>query len=197
MAKQDPAVSTTLSTRFDERELGLLRQAAEKKQWSLSQLIRVGAYEKAVNIVNANSPAAYPVRRLLAKVLTQLFEAKVMELDLCHPYAEPRELVPSQYGNAFDETEVFASTLDKGALASLSIAIQSLGAELAPMLNEEFIRAFVDRDTVGNLIDPTIGASQTPDGPTKRPSDPSGDQGQKKSKAAKKTPKRKKSRKEN
>ncbi len=195
MAKQDSTASTTLSTRFDEQELALLRQATEKKQWSLSQLIRVGAYEKAVNIVNANSPAAYPVRRLLAEVVQQLFEAKVMVSDNYGPEG-PCEFEPEHFG-VHPDCDVYATTLKVEDGLGLVEGMRKLGAELAPMFAEELRRVFFAGEPAGGLIDPTVGASQTSDEPTERPSDPSGDQDQRKSKGAKKTPERKKSRKEN
>lgn len=194
MAKQDSGANTTLSTRFDEQELALLRQAAKRKQWSLSQLIRVGAYEKAVNIVNANSPAAFSVRRLLAQVVTQLFNARVMVSAEGPWVEEPAVFQPSMF-NISDDVKVYATTLESGELDQLSQAIHGLGAELAPMLNEEFIRAFADR-AVGKLIDPTVVALQASNELTEGTPEPDGDQDQKKSKGVKRTSKRKTNRKE-
>jgi uncharacterized protein (DUF1778 family) len=186
---------TTLSTRFDEQEMALLRQAAEKKQWSLSQLLRAGAYEKAVNIINAQSTAVYPVRRLLSEVLTQLIHPRLM---LCDDGDDGdgflEEFDPDRHQGA--PAHLLSSTsLGQGVAAQLAEAIRRLGAELAPMLLDECTRLVADQDSVGELIDPAVApARSTTDQVTELPMDkvavePSG-------KPAKKAAKPKKNRQE-
>ena len=139
-------------------ELAALRQAAELKKWSLSRLIRVGAYEKAVNILNSNRAAAHSVRRLLADLLSQLFEAKVLTSSVESP--DSVDLFdPGTYGIPA-ETNVYATTADRESVVQLVKAIRSLGAELAPMFTEELRRVSVEPETEFDLIDPTVVTSQ-------------------------------------
>ncbi len=171
MKKEDAAGTTTLSARFDEREMVALRQAADAKQWSLSQLIRSGAYEKAVNVLNAQSPAVSAVRRLLCDVVQQLFEAKVMIEELSERNAVPVELTKTVWTSDHDESECFATTLQREKGQQLIDAMRKLGAELAGLFADEMmrLRAF---DVPDQLLDPALPSPEATDAiPTSPPAE--------------------------
>lgn len=163
---QGKAVSTTpISTRFDKDELGILRQAAEKKQWSLAQLVRVGAYEKAVNVINSTGHLVPAVRSLLGKVIEQLLEPKVV-------HKRPHSVAAARMDfNTFEvdfcqsikyEGSLGLSTLDEAALERLLRAIRGLGSELADLLSDEIARRKAsDPRLVSEMIDPTLPPSRS------------------------------------
>lgn len=160
MAKDEAGnVNTTLSTRFDDREMATLKQAADAKQWSLSRLIRAGAYEKAVNILNAQSMASYSVRRLLSELAEQLFNPKVM-MSSGHPDDPGQEFDPYLLGDRFPpDVEIYSPPLNKETALKIVESMKKLGAELAPMFNEEIIRASAPNEVFGGwhgLKDPSL-----------------------------------------
>jgi len=155
---------STQSARFDNRELDTLRKAAELKQWSLSQLIRVGAYEKAVHILNADSTAAYPIRRLLESMAKQLFEPEIILTDETSigPDGEFTETVYDEeiYGR-FGDNSLAPTSLHPDVADELVKAILRLGSELGPMLSEEVLRIRSPHNSKEELLDPIL-PSQAP-----------------------------------
>lgn len=149
---QDP---TTLSTRFTPAETEMLRKAAEAKGWSLSKLLRVGAYEKAVHILNLNGKNISSIRRVLADVVEQLFGAGL--------YATDGDASLGNVNHIDNEMlclNVGIAPLNDSTFVNLITAIQNVGEELAPVLVEEHQR-FVTRNTRGGdlrskLISPSI-----------------------------------------
>lgn len=161
------AESTTVSTRFDEQELPLLKQATGIKGWSLARLVRIGAYEKAANIVNAAGDSVQPVRALLGKVVHQLFSAQVRFLgDSGSELSEDdRDEVLDSFSNVTCESESLSEATFKDFLK----IVRSFGADLAPLLEDEFRRSQATKfDLLTGLIDPTSASN-----PTASPSNPS------------------------
>jgi len=161
---------TTLSTRFDDAELAKLKDAADAKQWSLSQLIRVGAYEKAANILNARSPAAYPVRRLLERVVKQLIQPEVMIRDELGTESRisdiPEEILLDPYCTCY------ATKLKDEDVLELIGIFRKFGAELETIFEDELMRLTANSDNA-SLLDPAISQSETPASraPTSAPSE--------------------------
>lgn len=155
---------SSLSTRFDDKEMEVLKKAAEVKQWSVSQLIRAGAYEKAVNILNASGPGALSIRRLLGRVAEQLFDAHLQNFDY---QADSYHRVPLERvfpGHA--ELEWAVSSLDPKSAADLVDALRKLGGELSILLSEEFARVQSSDSLEVHLIDPLLPSASTAPGAT-------------------------------
>ncbi|HRX85967.1 MAG TPA: hypothetical protein P5572_13190 [Phycisphaerae bacterium] len=149
---------TTLTARFDQEELMMLRQAAEAKQWSLAQLIRVSVLEKSVNILNACGPAAHSVRRLLDRTVKQLFDARPLMA-----YEGTSEFEPDQEWQ--DQHSIWwmgATRLSRDDASKLASAMAKLGGELAPMLREEIDRILAPEATE-KLLDPSTVVSRSPE----------------------------------
>ncbi|MBI5865163.1 MAG: hypothetical protein HZB38_11770 [Planctomycetes bacterium] len=145
--QNEPPAVVTLSARFDAAETLILRQAADLRQWSLSQLVRAGAYEKAVNIVNARGDGALAVRLILADVVRQFFYPTVWVT----PFGQS---VERRYGDDDqDGDSVRVEPLDDVSIKQFIDAIRKLGPELADMLLDEVKRACVPA-TTAKLIDP-------------------------------------------
>jgi len=191
MAQRQAAATTPISTRFEKAELEILKRAADKKQWSIAQLVRVGAYEKAVNILNATGHLVPAVRSILGQVIDQLVEPKVVHT---RPYSVGEARMDF---NAFEhdfcqsidyEGSLRLSSLDDAALERFLKAIRGLGSELADLLSDEINRRNAsDPHLVSEMIDPTLQASKNV--PSEPPKNAEGVAGQSKSKRAK--PKRK------
>lgn len=154
--------STTLSARFEPDELAMLRQAAEKKGWSVSQLLKNGAYEKAVSIINAHNPAVGEVRVVLGKMMKQLFDAEVwVKVDKRSGESFDTPFNESIYSLAIqpmeDEVnvELYATKLPQATINKVIRAIRLLGAEIVPLLEEELMRATPAPTGLDTMIDPT------------------------------------------
>ncbi len=144
-SKETGGGSTTLSTRFDEKEMEFLRKAAAARQWSLSQLIRIGAVEKAVHIANTKSAALPAVRRVLAAVTEHLLNTD----GICMEDGEKAKVAP----------------LDKDVWAGFIRSLRSLGAELEPLLeaeHERISKGSAEDWTFGALIEPKAITSSIP-----------------------------------
>jgi uncharacterized protein (DUF1778 family) len=132
---------TTLSARFDEREMELLKRAAEKRQWSLSQLIRCGAFEKAANIVNATGPIAGTARDLVREVVSHLLRPRVED--------ESNQPV----GALLADTGWHVVPVSERQYQDLIVCIRTLGSELAAWFEEEAVRLKLP-PALSSLIDP-------------------------------------------
>ncbi len=154
MARRDESGgkdSTTLSTRFGEEELEVLKRAADAKGWSLSKLLRIGAYEKSVNVLNASlGDGRHYVRQILEEVVRQLFLARFVGIPCQAPSYEDgvfelsseerKEVcIPSWKDNP--GADVIVSELSVKTFRELLLAIRSFGSELAPFLEEEWQRS--------------------------------------------------------
>lgn len=163
--------STPLSTRFTPAEMEILKKAAKEKEWSLSKLMRIGAYEKSVHILNVNGKNINPIRRVLADVVKQLFDAGLHATDgdasLDMVYHIEDEMLHQNVGIA---------PLGESTFINLIAAIQNVGEELAPVLAEERER-FVTRKTPGGdlrskLISPSISQADPEPEPTSESNPP-------------------------
>ena len=141
--KQRTQDSTTLSTRFNQAEMENLRMAADLRKWSLSKLLWVGTNQKAVHIVN-HGIANQALRRVLADVVQQLFAPS---------------LQGDNDGEMLDEMERCGgslSCLSDRTFRNLIAAIEDVGEELAPILEEERHRLeaqqFAQEDLRSTLI---------------------------------------------
>jgi hypothetical protein len=150
MGRKTNDPDTTLSTRFNERELNVLRKAAEAKKWSLARLLRLGAIEKAVHILNAAKPEMLAVRDLLTKVARQL------------RVPQTEEPLFSGDGSGEGSGDGSGDGSGSGGADKLVMAIARLGAELAPMLTQEL--AALNVHGFDNLMDPaTVALADTPE----------------------------------
>jgi len=164
MAQRTAASTTPISTRFDKEELEILKQAADKKQWSIAQLVRVGAYEKAVNVLNSTGHLMPAVRSLLGEVIEQLLEPKVV-------HSRPHSVGAARmdfntFGHDFCQSIEYEgslrlSALDEATLERFIKAIRGLGSELADLLSEEINRRGAsDPCLMSEMIDPALPPSK-------------------------------------
>jgi len=171
MAGKKQSPETPLTARFSAKEHETLRSAAETKGWSLAQLIRIGAYEKAVNILNATGEASYAVREVIGRVVKQLI-APELECERFGGEMEPLR-VPRLDDEAIKELGgddtlglggvdgIAPTQLSPNDLEPLLLTMRALGAELAPMVEQEFVRLTLgDPSTLSKLIDPSTGNEQ-------------------------------------
>lgn len=134
---------TTLSTRFDAAEMDILRKAAELKGWSLSKLLRVGAYQKAAYILNSAGEAINPIRHLVSSVVGQLFNASlVSNSDLAHEDMVYEEM-------SIQGIEI--SSISETTFLDFVTSIKALGDELAPILEEERLRLLAKTSKIADL----------------------------------------------
>lgn len=173
MKKRGSDTMTTLSARFDESEIAKLREAAEARQWSLSQLIRAGAYEKAVNILNTRHIGVFGVQRLLERVAEQLFAPKVM-VDPGVP-GEPtvefdNEMLNPEYFVYLGGVRVHANPLDFEVGRQLAEVMRKFGAELSVLFLKEMMRVTA-ADTKVELLDPHSSPSSVPEGASEQTAD--------------------------
>lgn len=159
-ASKSPGQSdtTTVSTRFDESELRLLKDAAEKRRWSLAQFVRIAAKEKAANIVNSSGAAVVAVNQVLSAVVDQLISPNIHGLDRenTDSYGNPRivsvEEVSEATGDRFD-VEVVG--LDHQRFGEFVLVVRRLGSELADLLNAAWeMSRGSDSYSLSALIDP-------------------------------------------
>lgn len=162
--------ATTLSARFDEKELEVLKRAADLRQWSFAQLIRAGAYEKAVNIVNAATERSYPVRRLIARIIEQLIQPKLIAIfndrgDEELSLDERSRLVELwnhaqgyDFGSGWDD--LGCTTLHRDHVEKLAVAIRALGSELGTIVVDELQRAVHSETKMEDLILPEPGSTE-------------------------------------
>ena len=150
---------TTVTTRFNDAELATLKRAVSTKEWSLAQLVRAGAYEKAVNIVNASGSASHAVRRLLSSILSQLLDAKI---EIWGTNSQGDDVILECVERLDEATP---TNLSRDEVDRLITVIRRLGAELAPLLAEERDRLHSDDDSrLADLIDPNSSVeSETPE----------------------------------
>lgn len=137
----------------------MLREAAEIRGWSVAQLIRIAAYEKAVQIVNSNSPAITAICNLVSELIKQLRKPRLLECSNGVALAKgggrldpPMEFDQAKYD--LGEKLVFASSLDAAKIRQLVDAIRRLGSEITPVIERELDRFDSADKCVGTLIDP-------------------------------------------
>lgn len=169
MAKKNTSASssgTTLSARFNDSELEILRRAAEIRQWSLAQLIQLGAYEKAVNIINASGEHQLAIRSVLAEVAMQLVRPEIKAIDLTD---SPVEVDVDTF--LPPDVHVDASVLGEMEESAFVRAVAGLGSEIAPLLRDELARARITNKAAKNvlldLIEPKPGATVSTQVPAK------------------------------
>jgi len=173
MKKHESDPVTTLSARFEEAEIAKLREAAEARQWSLSQLIRAGAYEKAVNILNTRHIGVFGVQRLLERVAEQLFAPKVM-VDPGPPGEATvefdNEMLNPGYFDFPEHVRVHANPFDFEVGPQLADVMRKFGAELSTLFLKEVMRVTA-ADTKVELLDPHSPPSSVPEGASEQAAD--------------------------
>jgi hypothetical protein len=146
---------TTLSARFDEDQLAVLKRAAGLKQWRLAQLIQIGAWEKAVNILNASGPGSYPVRKLVDELLGRVYEPEIRvssgewpdESDCRLDEVSPDESLPASV--------LFVPPVRDSMIDELTRVMKSLGPELADIVAELNRARKTSGELEAKLIDPS------------------------------------------
>ena len=178
MNRETSTSGATQGTRFNQRELDVIRKAADLRGWSLAQLLRVGAVEKAVHILNAAHPCASQVRRLLSEVARQLLMPQINQQFYAGDYdrgsSEVPHLILDRGGtmddyfpdialeDCADRMEVYANSLHPDKIERFVTAIARLGVELAPMLSQEV--AALSEDGFNVLMDPaTVAITESPE----------------------------------
>lgn len=142
---------TTVSTRFDELELRLLREAAERRRWSLAQFVRVAAKEKAAHVLNSSGSALVGVHQVLRGIVHQFHDPEPLFLDEVGREVTLED-VECQTGPLF---QFRGSPIDHELFTDFILIIRRLGSELADLLEASYDHA---RDnatfSLKALIDP-------------------------------------------
>lgn len=76
-AETDSKGTVSFSVRLTEKEKDLLTRAAETKGWSITNLLKNAAREKAAFILNTSAPNQVDFRRIAAEVAAQVFAPRV------------------------------------------------------------------------------------------------------------------------
>ena len=129
-----------LSARFDQQEFEVLKRAAEKKQWSVAQLVRAGAYEKAVQIVNATGGARSGVETVVSRVVAQLQRPDYDCYDLTGETRDPEtgEDIPFGDTEEYYKLRVVPRAVSPEDFFRFVRVIRALGPELADLLEEVY-----------------------------------------------------------
>lgn len=141
--------STTLSARFDAREVQRLEAAAQSKQWSVAQLIRAGAVEKSINMQNSIGRVRLAVDSFIAELLKQLLDPNV-EL-----FGSPEDV--DEVSKHMEQCDVSADPdrFSESGVLSLIKIVRSLGSEFATILEEAYQRKMHTASaTLADLVDP-------------------------------------------
>lgn len=145
---------TTLSTRFDEIELSLLSEVARAKQWSLAQLIRVGAIQKAIHVKNLSGASRPAVDQFAANLLEHLLTPEVFylhdgqDISVEEAETEMQEHMPG--------LEARARRFADWQLENLIRIIRTIGADFATVLEDELRRRTATAtSSLSSLLDPT------------------------------------------
>ncbi len=72
-AESEPKGTVSFSVRLTDKERDLLSRAAEKRSWTLTNLLKKAALEKAVHILNTSAPNRVDFRGTAEKIAGQVF----------------------------------------------------------------------------------------------------------------------------
>jgi len=152
---------TTMSARFNEREMEFLRLAAERRKWSLAQLICAGACEKALHILNATGDAISGATEIVSRVVRQLQSPSYECYDTNNPDWDPitdqrRPIADPESGFGI---EIVPDALPDGDFHKFLLVVRALGPELAGLLQEEYRRRAA---TTGKTLDERLSALLLP-----------------------------------
>ena len=75
----EPKGTISFSVRLTEKERGLLEDAANKRGWSLTKLLKKAALEKATHILNTSAPNRVDFRGTAEEIARQLFAPRSVQ----------------------------------------------------------------------------------------------------------------------
>lgn len=138
----DSKGTISFSVRLTDKQRELLSRAAEKRGWTITNLLKNAALEKAANILNTSAPNRVDYRGTAHAIADQVFsprrarrlvdEGRAVEVDA----VERLEFVPFDDQQEIDAVEVSPWQMPPAFLSAIRDAARSGGTEFLNLIIE-------------------------------------------------------------
>jgi uncharacterized protein (DUF1778 family) len=139
--KSDKADTTTVSTRFDDKQKELLEEAAKAADCTVAKFVRDAALQKAVAVVNASGPSEVRLRQLAEKLVNHIYAATAESIsdiedgDVIAGYVVRSELYTSGWVKGPDGSRL-VSHVNRNLANEIKEATRTCGPEFARFFKE-------------------------------------------------------------
>lgn len=123
--------SNTFSTRLTDKQKEWVEKAAEIKNWTPANLIRVAAIEKAAHILNISTRTRFNFRGLASKIAKQLVSPETwmtdhedQRVEIGHPAFEG-DLYPESSCLYHGDVQKFKEAVEIGGLEFLGLILEA------------------------------------------------------------------------
>jgi uncharacterized protein (DUF1778 family) len=161
---EEPKATVSFSVRLTRKERDLLSRAAEKRGWSLTNLLKNAALEKAIHILNTSAPNRVDFRGTAEEIARQVFTPRSARSIDQHGQPQAVEVYGSLedvYSNPFPDptpqVEVSPWHMPPGFLAQIRDAARYGGTEFLDLIVQAS-EAIATRNE-GNLLPDPIDPS--------------------------------------
>lgn len=155
--KNNKPDTTTVSTRFDDKQKELLEGAAEAADCTVAKFVRDAALQKAVAVLNACGPSEVRLRQLAKMLADHLYTAEAESIRDDENLVVGSVVVSPLYERVQVETQdspMFVSQVDRKLANEIKEAARTCGSEFARFFKEALFAEKGDRVTYKPELNP-------------------------------------------